>query len=103
MSADVLWTPAAQADLREIYALIGLEQPRVAERYLDRILKKAEMLAAQPRLGARRPEIRADARMLVERPYVILYRTRPDADEGAIETVEIVRVIDGRRDLIALF
>jgi toxin ParE1/3/4 len=37
-------------------------------------------------------------RMLVEAPYLILYRTDPDANEG-VDTVEIVRVIDSRRDL----
>lgn len=37
--------------------------------------------------------------MLVVAPYLILYDTKPDSDEDAIETVRIVRVIDGRRDL----
>jgi len=31
------------------------------------------------------------ARMLVEEPYVILYETMPDADNGPVHTVEIVR------------
>jgi toxin ParE1/3/4 len=37
--------------------------------------------------------------MLAERPYLILYEITPDTDEGAVETIEIVRVVDGRRDL----
>ena len=41
--------------------------------------------------------------MLVEAPYVILYETFPDTDDGEVHTVEIVRVLDGRRDLKALF
>jgi toxin ParE1/3/4 len=41
--------------------------------------------------------------MLVERPYLILYRLDPDHPVGPVEEVEIVRVVDGRRDLKELF
>jgi toxin ParE1/3/4 len=41
--------------------------------------------------------------MLVEAPYVILYETIPDTDIEPVEFVEIVRVVDGRRDLLNLF
>jgi toxin ParE1/3/4 len=41
--------------------------------------------------------------MLVEGPYLILYEAHPDTDEGLIDEVEIVRVVDGRRDLTSLF
>lgn len=41
--------------------------------------------------------------MLVEAPYVILYETHPDNDDEDVQTVEIVRVLDGRRDLDSLF
>jgi hypothetical protein len=36
-------------------------------------------------------------------PYLVLYATRPDTDEGPVDAVEIVRVVDGRRDLTILF
>jgi hypothetical protein len=49
-------------------------------------------------MGVRRTDIRQSTRMLVEAPYLLLYRTNPDTDEGPIDTVEIIRVIDGRRD-----
>jgi len=41
--------------------------------------------------------------MLVERPYLLLYETIPDTDLGPVQAVEIVRVVDGRRDLKAMF
>jgi toxin ParE1/3/4 len=40
--------------------------------------------------------------MLVEGPYLILFETHPDTDEGPVDEVEIVRVVDGRRDLTHL-
>lgn len=102
MSLDVSWTRQAREDLLRIYVLIGLEQPAAAERYYDRIEHKALLLAEQPRLGARRSDIRPGLRMLIEHPYVILYRTIPDTDDDAVTGVQIVRVVDGRQDLSAL-
>jgi toxin ParE1/3/4 len=54
-------------------------------------------------LGQRHPEIHKAARMLVEAPYVILYETHPDTDDGPVDIVEIVRVADSRRDLTSLY
>ncbi|WP_363791155.1 hypothetical protein [Mesorhizobium sp.] len=60
-------------------------------------------LADQPRMGIRRPDIRPSTRMLVAAPFLLLYETIPDTDDGLVEQVEIVRVVDGRRDLSRLF
>lgn len=103
MTAKLVWTPRARADVKKIYVDIGREQPQSAERYFKRFRDKAKLLADHPRLGERHPEIFPSARMLVEAPYVILYEIMPDTDEGDVHTVEIVRVVDGRRDLEALF
>lgn len=100
---ELVWSNQARSDLLEIYVLIGLEQPTAAERYLDRIEAKVSLLKSQPRMGVRRPDIRPSMRMLIEAPYLLLYRTDPDTDEGPIYTVEIIRVVDGRRDLHAIF
>jgi toxin ParE1/3/4 len=37
--------------------------------------------------------------MLVEGEYLILYETHPDSDDHGIDAVEIVRIVDGRRNL----
>ncbi len=103
MRCRLTWTRQARADLLDIYALIGHEQPIAAERYFDRIETVANLLRDQPRLGVRRPDIATGLRMLVERPYLILYRLEPDTDEGVVAYAEIVRVVDSRRDLPRLF
>jgi len=41
--------------------------------------------------------------MVVEGPYLVLYELHPDTEEGSIESVEIVRVVDGGRELSGLF
>jgi toxin ParE1/3/4 len=99
MPTKLLWSNQARTDFLDIYARIGLEQPAAAERYFDRIEAKAKLLQSQPRMGSRRPDIRPSLRMLVEAPYLIFYRTLPDTDEGPVDAVEIIRLVDGRRDL----
>ena len=99
MPVDLVWTPQAREDLIEIYTYIGLDNPSAAERIFDAVQLKAELLVDCLRLGVRRPDIRPSTRLLIQGPYLILYETHPDSDEGAIDVVEIVRIIDGRRDL----
>jgi toxin ParE1/3/4 len=103
MAVEVIWSPRARRDLLDIYVIIGLDNPAAAERLYTAIETKANALQHFPRLGPRRPEIRSTVRMLVEGPYLILFETRPDTDEGQVDQVEIVRVVDGRRDLTNLF
>jgi toxin ParE1/3/4 len=103
MPSSLTWTRQARLDLLDIYELIGLEQPAAAERYFDRVEALARLLRDQPRLGVSRPDIAPGLRMLVERPYLLLYRIHPDQPIGPVDEVEIVRVVDGRRDLKGLF
>jgi toxin ParE1/3/4 len=103
MPAEAIWSHQARADFLDIYVLIGLEQPAAAERYFDLIEAKVDLLTSQPRLGVRRPDIRPNLRMLIASPYLVLYRTDPDTDDGPVANVEIVRIVDGRRDLGSIF
>ncbi|CAM3383271.1 type II toxin-antitoxin system RelE/ParE family toxin [Agrobacterium radiobacter] len=103
MTIKLVWTPRARSDVKKIYVDIGKSQPLAAERYFARFRAKAESLIDHPHLGERHTEIFPSARMLIEAPYVILYETVPDTNGDEIRSVEIVRVIDGRRDLRTLF
>ena len=101
MPVDLLWTPRAEEDLVEIHAFIPLDSPDAADRIVDKLTAAAEMLRHHPRLCQRRPEIRSYLRMMTEWPYVLLYEAIPDEDGVPVLFVEIVRVLDGRRDLLA--
>jgi toxin ParE1/3/4 len=91
--------PQAREDLLDIYIAIGIDNQDAAERLCTAMESKVNLMVNHPRLGVRRSEIQRSARILMEEPYLILYETHPDTDDGPIESVEIVRVVDGRRDL----
>jgi toxin ParE1/3/4 len=95
MAARLISHPQARQDLLEIYLIIALDNPSAAERIYDAIDAKAEILAKHPRPGPRRTYIQRAMRMLVAYPYPILYETHPNTDQGPIDEVEIVRVVDG--------
>jgi toxin ParE1/3/4 len=99
----IVVSPAAEADIEEIWLTIAADNPAAANRVVRGIGRKIRLLEQNPRLGVRRPDIAPTLRMLVERPYLVLYELQPDHDESAVAIVEIVRVIDGRRDLATLF
>ena len=99
MPVEVVWSNLAREELFNVYVTIGLENPAAAERVYDRIEHRAPQLADQPPLGPRRPDIRPATRVLVEAPYLILYETVPDTDDGPVTLVEVVNVVDGRRNL----
>ncbi len=95
----VFRSPAAERDMEEIWLTIAADNPPAATRVVRAIGARIDQLSDHPRLGPRRPDIQPAARVLVEGLYLILFETHPDTDEGLVDWVEIVRVVDGRRDL----
>ena len=86
------YTALARRDLLDIWLDIAVENPDAAERVYDRGEARKAALMQFPELGPLRPEIEGRARMLVESPYLILYRVRDDS-------VQIVRVVHGARHI----
>ncbi len=89
--AQVRHTGLARRDLLDIWLGIARHNPGAADRVYDRLEARVRILERYPRVGPARPDIASEARMLVERPYLILYRLIP-------EGVHIVRVLHGARD-----
>ncbi|MDQ2681784.1 MAG: type II toxin-antitoxin system RelE/ParE family toxin [Candidatus Eremiobacteraeota bacterium] len=91
-------TAFAIADLDAIYSYVATDGQARADALIERIFRKIELLERMPRLGRLRPEFAPDMRSFPAQPFIVFYRVI-DADES----VEIVRVIDGRRDLGTVF
>lgn len=82
----------ARRDLREIARDIRQHNPSAASRLIDDIAGRFPLLASQPLMGVACDELRPGLRKFTVRGYLIFYF--PLIGVG----VEIVRVIDGRRD-----
>lgn len=86
--------PGAVADLDEIYEYVAERDPSAADRLADDVTASIEQLAVHPYLGRERPDIHVTARSRPVGNYLVLYRVAPD-------TVDIVRIMHGARDLVA--
>jgi toxin ParE1/3/4 len=87
----VVWTEAALAQLLAIRDYIGQTSPVYAARMVDRVLARGPQLSQFPLSGRHVPE-RSDPslREVLEGPYRVIYRVRPDR-------VEILAIVHGRR------
>src|SRR5882672_5960504 len=81
----------AEQDLEEIWSDVAEHaSPIAADRIIDAIIDRFELLAEQPRMGRLRPEFGAGVRSFAVENHVIYYRHDED--------VLIARVLHGRRD-----
>jgi toxin ParE1/3/4 len=96
--AELFVSRRAQADLRSVWRYIASDNPAAADRVLLRIDKRMQILRRFPEIGTLRNDIRRGMRMLVEGSYLLLYEYDPKKDE-----VELMAVVDGRRELSGLF
>jgi toxin ParE1/3/4 len=97
------WSPKAEEDLLDIYVTIGLENISAADRVYDKLKSKALTLIDAPRMGVERSDISLSARILIEKNYLIFYQIKSAEESEDVTDIEIIRIVDGRRDLKALF
>ena len=87
-------SPLAEQDLEEIWLYVAEDSsPTTADRLIDAVVDRFNLLAEQPAVGRVRPEFGVDVRSFVVERYVIYYRVDGD--------VLIARVLHGRRDQLA--
>jgi toxin ParE1/3/4 len=96
--AELFVSRRAEADLRSVWRYIASDNPAAADRVLLRIDKRMQILRRFPEISALRNDIRRGMRMLVEGSYLLLYEYDSKKDE-----VELMAVVDGRRELSGLF
>lgn len=93
------YTSDAIDDLGTITEYIAQESGNraIAESFTGALLQKCSGLAQLPgTLGRARPELMPDIRSIPFKSYVIFFRY-------ADEAVEIVNILEGHRDIAALF
>ena len=96
MSAGrITYLQQANDDLLEIWLWIARDSVGSAEAFLDRMLRRIEILRQFPEAGPVREEIGDGSRGLVAERWLVLYRLTTDG-------VQIVRIVDGARDLTKL-
>ncbi len=94
----VVRSRAAKADLFEIWSYIAAHDLDAADRWLERIDAAIARLAAFPGLGSVRPELPDEVFAFSLNPHLILY-TQDETEQQ----VDIIRIIDARRDFGSLF
>jgi toxin ParE1/3/4 len=96
-SRPVIWSPEARSDLSEIWDYyVKVAGRHTADRVVRGIGHACAMLDNHPFGGRGRNEVRPGLRSIVASPHVVFYRVNNDV-------AEIVRVLDGRRDLEEIF
>ena len=96
MAGKVRWTPKAREDLLELYFAIGRENVNAAERWFDRIEQVTDLLARTPLLETARDGLRPGLRSFPVGNYLIFFAPISSG-------LEVVRIIDGRRNYPELF
>ena len=93
---QVIISPEAENDLLEIWLYIAEDNPINADRFLDKLNEKTELIAGFKEAGSPRPELGTDIQSFPVDRYVIYFR---EQSEG----IELIRVLCGARDTTVLF
>lgn len=89
---QIVIAPAAKADLKDTYQH-GLRQwgQAQSDNYLENLKKHFWSLTEQPLMDVERSELLPGARSLPIESHTLFYRV-------TVDTVEIIRVLNGRQD-----
>ncbi|MFN3671879.1 MAG: type II toxin-antitoxin system RelE/ParE family toxin [Bosea sp. (in: a-proteobacteria)] len=93
--ARITYSKQADADLQDIWLWIARDSVGSADAFLQRMLRRIEILRTFPEAGPVRDDIGGGARGLVSERWLVLYRLTSDG-------VQIVRIVDGARDVTRL-
>jgi toxin ParE1/3/4 len=95
---EIVVSRRAREDFKRIWRYIALDDEDAADRLLLAIDARIERLRTYPEIGSPRDDIRPGARSLVHGNYLLLYEY-----DARTKIVAIIAIIEGMRDLHALF
>jgi toxin ParE1/3/4 len=92
--AEINWTAEAEQWLRDIYDYISADKPEAAQRVVDGIYEKAQLMQRFPEIGHRydrHPDL--NIRILLYGHYRIAYLIKPDGN------IDILGVFHGALEI----
>lgn len=90
---ELIITPATLEDLGQIWLYIATQASSdIADRLLDEVYDRFELLSMAPLMGKERPELAVNVRSMVIDPLIIYYRP---TERG----VAIARVLRAKQDV----
>ncbi|MDT8445004.1 MAG: type II toxin-antitoxin system RelE/ParE family toxin [Desulfuromonadales bacterium] len=88
---NVVWTEHALQSLVAIEDYIAMDDPAAAVSFIERLIRRTDILMEQPRVGRMVPEVPGrELRELIEGNYRIVYRLNET-------TVEILTVFEAHK------
>lgn len=88
---QIIWSDKARSDLAQIGDYIAVDNPRAAERWVEKLIALVEKAAQVPMAGRVVPELRrTDLRERILRHYRVVYRLKK-------EGIEVVTIFEGHR------
>lgn len=94
--ARVTRRPLAEADIFEIWDYIADDSMEAADRWVNQLDEKFQLIATQPMMGRAREELVPGLRSFPFRRYVFFYMPTGNG-------IDVVRVLHGTRDIDAAF
>jgi toxin ParE1/3/4 len=92
MARELVYRPQAEEDLESIYRFIAQDSPTRAFGFVEKILRRCDLLRDAPEQGRARPDLKPGLRVIpYGRSVVITYRLTGD-------TIEILRIFYGGQD-----
>lgn len=86
----------ATDDLVDIWSYIALDNPNVADLFIDKLYESCLSLTLMPEMGRKRDELLPGIRSLPFKGYIIFYRI----GKGEIQ---IARILNGVMDIETMF
>ncbi|MCZ8025054.1 MAG: type II toxin-antitoxin system RelE/ParE family toxin [Microcystis sp. M53603_WE2] len=91
-----IFSPSARLDLKQVNSYLAGKNPQAARILKEKIQQACKKLAKFPNLGRRRDELIPSLRSFPVEDYLIFYFPLENG-------IEIARVVNGYRDLDAMF
>ena len=87
-------TELAEHDLDQVIGHIADDNPKAANAFYHQLLEAARLAAEMPFASASRDDLRPGVRMKVVGDYIMFFLV-----DRTAQTVDIIRILHGRRDL----